>query len=127
MNDLNLDKSRQELIQFSHEMEEIEKKRKKRQNDIIESNLDILNEIEIVKTRLNLLFVEEKKVSFYPHKVTIRQHITESQIYLADLYGAYQLKNNNYNYKYKLPVVKQKKEFQKKLDIVIDDLTDMMI
>lgn len=117
---------RKELIQFSHEMEEIEKMRQKRQNDIIDSNLDILNEIEIVKTRLLLLFQEEKKVSFYPHKRTIQQHITEEQTYLSDLYSAYQLKNNNHNYKYKQPVVKQKKEFQKKLNDITDDLYQMM-
>lgn len=125
----------QQLIQFANEMEEIEQKRQQRIFEIILSNLDILNEIKTIKARLELLLLEEKKVAFYPHKLTIRQHITEAQTYLSDLCEAYSRidnidnnnNNNNHKQQYKQPVVKQKKEFQKKIDIMIDDLSQLMI
>lgn len=126
-----MDNHQKQLIQFANEMEEIEQKRQQRIFEIILSNLDILNEIETVKTRLELLLLEEKKVAFYPHKRVISQHIIEDQTYLSDLYEAYSRINNNNNNNnkssYKQPVLKQKKDFHKKLNIMIDDLSGLMI
>ncbi len=89
---MNLNDEQKDLMQFAHKFdidERIEREiRRKRMFDIISSNLNIENEIVVVKSRLERLFAEDKKTSFYPHKLQIRKHIADDQLYLSDLYNA---------------------------------------
>lgn len=82
---MELSNEQKELMQFALDFEQ---NRRKRMFSIIQSDMNIEQEIIAVRTRLEMLFASEKKAAFYPHKMQIQRRIEEDNIYLEDLQSA---------------------------------------